>query len=227
MDKKFLNDILEWDVTSWAQALQYWELAVPWNRIEHCLELGGRNGGVSLWLALKGKSVICSDLMNVEDQAEKLHQQYNLEKPITYQDIDASNIPFKNTFDIIVFKSIIGGIGRNNDLDKQKQVFNEIRKALKPGGILLFAENLSASRFHQHLRKKYTNWGQSWRYPSLYEMNDFLKDFSQVTIKTTGIMGTLGRNERQRKILAKIDQLILNKLCPKHWKYIAYGVAQK
>ena len=34
---------------------------------------------------------------------------------IIYQDIDATNIPYENYFDIIVFKSIIGGIGRNNN----------------------------------------------------------------------------------------------------------------
>jgi SAM-dependent methyltransferase len=53
---------------------------------------------------------------------------------IVYQNIDAANIPFKNCFDIIVFKSILGGIGRNDNIEIQQKVFDEIYESLKPGG---------------------------------------------------------------------------------------------
>lgn len=108
-----------------------------------------------------------------------------------------------------------------------KKVFKEIYKALKPRGKLLFAENLIASPFHQRLRKRFVNWGSSWRYVSIEEMKEFLKDFSSCDIKTTGVLGVLGRNESQRSLPATIDKLILNKLCPDKWKYICYGIADK
>lgn len=76
-----------------------------------------------------------------------------MENLITYQDIDATQIPYENEFDIIVFKSIIGGIGRNDNKEIQQLVFNQIYKALKPGGQLLFAENLSASPLHRFFSK--------------------------------------------------------------------------
>ena len=227
MTQKRTKDIMQWDVKSWSKALSYWESNIVWDKVQNGLELGGREGGLSLWLALKGKTVVCSDLKNVKETAQQLHLQYNIASHITYQDIDATDIPYEHYFDIIVFKSIIGGIGRNDNYDIQQKVFNEIYKALKPGGKLLFAENLKASSFHQRVRKRFVNWGSSWRYVSINEMRKFLKDFSNCEIKTTGILGTFGRNERQRNLLSSMDKLIINKICPENWKYICYGIAEK
>ncbi len=227
MTKDLKKDIIQWDVRSWSKALSYWEKNIEWDEIHNGLELGGREGGLALWLALKGKTTICSDLKDVKSTAEHLHQRYNVATLIEYQDINATSIPYENHFDIIVFKSIIGGIGRNDNYEIQQQVFKEIHKALKPGGKLLFAENLIASTFHQRLRKRFVNWGNSWRYVSVKEMNEFLQDFSSFEIKTTGVLGTFGRNEGQRNFLSKIDELVLNRICPNSWKYISYGIAVK
>ena len=227
MTNNLTKDIIQWDVKSWSKALAYWDKNVDWDNVQNALELGGREGGLSLWMALKGKTVICSDLENVKSTAEPLHNRYKVNKLVSYQDIDATNIPYENHFDIIVFKSIIGGIGRDNNYEIQEKVFKQIYKALKPGGKLLFAENLIASSFHKRLRKKFINWGNSWRYVSLDEMKGFLSDFSSVEINTTGVMATFGRSESQRNTLSKIDELFLNKISPNNWKYISYGIAQK
>lgn len=227
MTKELTKDIIQWDVKSWSKALSYWDSKVEWNKIQHSLELGGREGGLSLWLALKGKSVVCSDLKDVQKTAEQLHKRHHVSTWITYQDIDATNIPYEEYFDLIVFKSIIGGIGRNDNYKNQHKVFKEIYKALKPGGNLLFAENLAASAVHRRLRKRFVQWGSSWRYVSLDEMKKFLSDFSYYDIKTTGLLGTFGRTERQRNVLSAVDDLVLNKICPDRWKYICYGIAEK
>jgi SAM-dependent methyltransferase len=227
MTKELTKDIIQWDVKSWSKALSYWDSKVEWNKIQHSLELGGREGGLSLWLALKGKSVVCSDLKDVQKTAEQLHKRHHVSTWITYQDIDATNIPYEEYFDLIVFKSIIGGIGRNDNYKNQHKVFKEIYKALKPGGKLLFTENLAASAVHRRLRKRFVQWGSSWRYVSLDEMKEFLSDFSYYDIKTTGLLGTFGRTERQRNVLSAVDDLVLNKICPDRWKYICYGIAEK
>jgi len=227
MTKELMKDIIQWDIKSWSRALSYWDSKIDWDKIKNGLELGANKGGLSLWLALKGKTTVCSDLKEVKNTAEQLHLRYKVTSLIKYQDIDATNIPYENYFDIIVFKSIIGGIGRNDNFEIQQKVFKEIYKALKPGGKLLFAENLIASPFHQLLRKKFVKWGSSWRYVSMNEMKEFLKDFTNCDIKTTGVLGTFGRNEIQRYVLAIIDELILNKVCPDSWKYICYGIAEK
>ncbi|MEP7167970.1 MAG: methyltransferase domain-containing protein [Bacteroidota bacterium] len=227
MTKELTKDIVQWDIKSWSNALTFWDKNIEWNKIKCGLELGGRQGGLSLWLSLKGIVTICSDLENVKKTAQPLHNRYNTSSLIKYQDIDATDIPYENFFDVIVFKSIIGGIGRNGNYEIQKKVFAEIYKALKPGGKLLFAENLLASSFHQWLRKKFVNWGNSWRYVSIKEMKEFLKEFSSCDLKVTGVVGVLGRNESERNFLASIDEIILDKVCPDNWKYIIYGIAEK
>jgi SAM-dependent methyltransferase len=227
MTDKLTSDIIQWDVKSWSEALKYWDKNIDWGNIHTGLELGGREGGLSLWLALKGIKTICSDLHDVKTNAEPLHQSYNVTELISYQDIDATNIPYENHFDVIVFKSIIGGIGRNNNIEMQRKTFAQIHKALKPGGKLLFAENLTASPFHQSLRKRFVRWGSSWRYITIDEMKMFLKDFTSVEIKSTGFFGLFGRNENQRNMLSSIDKFILNRITPDSWKYIVYGVAVK
>jgi SAM-dependent methyltransferase len=222
-----VNDILQWDVQSWSPALNYWEEHISWNPETLALELGGRQGGLSLWLALKGIRVICSDLSGARLTAEPLHQRYGVTSLITYEDIDATSIPYENHFDLIVFKSIIGGIGRNNQPDMQRKVFNEILKALKPGGKLLFAENLSASPIHRFLRRKFIKWGGYWRYVTLQELKEFMQDFNSLSIESTGVIAAFGRSESQRGLLSHIDAAVLNQLSPRNWRYIGYGIAEK
>lgn len=227
MTHALLKDIIQWDVKSWSKALTFWESSVDWSKVNNCLELGGREGGLSLWLALKGKNVVCSDLENVTNTASALHKKYNVSDRIQYKDIDATNIPYENHFDVIVFKSIMGGIGRNNNFNQQQKAFDEIYKALKPGGKLLFAENLSASMLHRWLRKNFVKWGDSWRYITIDETTNLVRKFSTSSIYKTGVLAAFGKSEQQRNFLSGLDNALLNKVCPAAWKYITYGIAQK
>ncbi len=228
MQEGILNDIIQWDVRSWQKALAFWEKQTNWNEVKQALELGGREGGLSLWLAEKGVYVVCSDLENAQTVAEPLHKKYKVEQFVRYQDIDATNILYENHFDVIVFKSIVGGVGRNDAIAKQQQMFKEIHKALKPNGTLLFAENLVASPLHQFMRRRFSKaHGNAWRYITQEEMNVFLSPFSNYTLQTTGFLATFGRSEMQRNFLARIDEFIFNWLMPTNWKYIVYGVAKK
>jgi len=227
MNNELIADIINWDIRTLQRALFYWENNVDWNKIKIALELGSRQGGLSLWLALKGKKVICSDIENPQETAKEYHQKYNTGNLIEYRAIDATCVPYESYFDLIVFKSVIGAIGKNGGLQKQQQVFSEIYKALKPGGYLLYAENLTATPLHIILRKMFVKWGKEWRYVSIDEMKTFLKDFSYFDIETTGFIATLGRNERQRSILSILDEIIFNRICPAKWKYIAYGLGIK
>jgi SAM-dependent methyltransferase len=221
-----LDDIVQWDVRTWSRAVDYWDQNVDWSRVHTCLELGGREGGLSLWLALKNKSVVCSDLSNTETTARPLHERYGAVEMVLYEDIDATDLRYENHFDLVVFKSILGGIGQNDDKAKQRRVFERIRKALVPGGFLLFAENMAASALHRSARKHFSPWSTYWRYPSYDEMEEFLSVFTAYDMRTTGFTATFGRNEAQRDVLARLDAL-LDRAIGKRWKYMAYGVAVK
>jgi SAM-dependent methyltransferase len=227
MNKDLIRDSIEWDVVNWSKALQFWDTNATVKKGGlTCLELGSRGGGLSLWLASQGNNVVCSDYLNPQKEAELLHNKYSIQGKISYQAIDATSIPYENHFDIIVLKSILGGIGRNDKSHLIQETISQILKALKPGGKLLFAENLSGSRIHQFIRKKMVDWSY-WNYLQVNEAEQLFKEYSHFEYQTAGFLGLFGRNELQRNVLGKIDTLLFEKILSDNMKYILLGVATK
>ncbi len=232
MDKKplteeLVNDIVLWDINSWSKAVYFWENKIDFSNKQKGLELGSKRGGLSLYLALKGINTICSDYIDCELTAKPLHDKHNVNTFISYEVINALDIPYENHFDVIAFKSILGGIGRNDNLDNIRTTISQIYKALKPGGVLIFAENLAASPIHMFLRKRFTNWSDYWRYVTPNELSQLLGDFSKFELKTTGVIAVFGTNEKLRNYLSYMDDLILNRITNDKYKYISYGYAIK
>ncbi len=226
-NKQVLRDIFEWDVTNWSKSLAVWEkyLSFPG---QHCLELGARSGGLSLLLSLNGHNVICSDIENPIHTASKIHSKYinTLHGDIKYQAIDATNIPYDEEFDIVIFKSILGGIGSYGKNDLQLLALENIHKSLKPGGVLLFAENLSGSKIHAIFRKKFIKWGKRWNYLNYQDIDYMFDNYSELEYSAFGVLGTFGRNEGQRNILGIMDHY-LDYAFPPNSKYIVFGAARK
>jgi SAM-dependent methyltransferase len=227
-DRASRADILEWDVENWSAALDYWQQhsALTLSR-SAALEIGSRHGGLSLWLALCGATVVCSDLNGPTAAAVRKHDRFGVSKSVTYERVDALNVQYTCAFDLLIFKSVLGGIGHHGDVDRQRRAVAEMYKALKPGGELWFAENLVGSPVHRVLRDRFVDWAPRWRYVSMSELVAFLEPFTSVTCRTLGVLGTFGRSERQRAVLGRIDKLVVNALVPPSWRYIAVGVARK
>lgn len=221
------EDILEWDVHNWAKALAHWNLQADQLAGNKALELGGRNGGLSLFCASRGAQVICSDLDGPTDLAKKRHKDAGFAEMIDYASINALDLPYTEELDIVCFKSVLGGVGRNGNNAAQAQCIAEIYRALKPGGLLIFAENLEASPVHQMIRKRAVHWGEAWNYTSIDRLQQQLQNFGEVDICSFGFLGTFGRSNAQRQYLGKLDSLIFDRLVPNRWHYIASVVARK
>jgi 2-polyprenyl-3-methyl-5-hydroxy-6-metoxy-1,4-benzoquinol methylase len=220
------RDILDWDTVNWSICFDVWESQLPVAPCD-CLEIGCGRGGLSLWLASKGHSVVCSDIVIPNESARQLHQSHGVSDKISYEAIDATDIPYKERFDIVVFKSVLGGIWAHCGLEKMHQAIREIHKSLKPGGKLLFIENLRSTPLHMYCRKRFLKRNEkSWLYPTTKEMNDMLCDFSSVNYQLAGFLGTFGRTETQRTIMGYIDKVLVP-IVPKKWCYIMAGVAVK
>jgi SAM-dependent methyltransferase len=218
-----IQDILAWDVVNWSICLKVWEPHLPIEPSD-CLEIGCNRGGLSLWLASKGHRVVCSDISLPGESARQLHQSYGVSDKISYEAIDATNIPYSEHFDIIVFKSVLGGIWEYCGLEEMHQAVRAMHKALKPKGKLLFVENLRATPLHMYCRKRFLNY--DWKYPTIEEMHDILSEFSSVYYQLAGFLGAFGRTKTQRNILGYIDNVLVP-LVPKSWRYIMAGVAVK
>lgn len=232
MRTELIKDIIGWDITNWSKSINYWSQKTDIkDKNYNCLEIGAERGGLSLWLALNGNKVICTDYSyfdqpHILQKAKKLHRKYNSERKITYQPLSALEIPYDNYFDIIVFKSVLGGIGSCKIKDADQIVINQIYKALKPGGKLLFAENTQASLLHKYSRKWFIRWYKEWNYSKLKDIVKLFSEYKTLNYKTVGFLGTFGRNEKQRIFLGKIDS-ICDFLIPKSNRYIVIGVAEK
>ena len=224
MNKELRNDIITWDIVNWARSLEFWDKNTSLqNKNYECLELGSSKGGMSLWLALKGNKVLCTDLHGPEADARRIHNKYNCASMISYDALDATRIPYENRFDVIIFKSILGGINIEH-MDTKAHILNQIYKALKPGGKLLFTENLESTFLHRVLRKHFGTKG--WDYLRIDQMNILFSAYKSVCYTTSGFFGCMGRNEWQRNALGNLDTLLCP-IIPQKYKYILTGIAEK
>ncbi|MCT4582619.1 MAG: class I SAM-dependent methyltransferase [Flavobacteriales bacterium] len=224
MDQALVNDIIQWDIDNWSKALPFWEEKIDFNKHKKALALGEREGGLSLWLALLGIDVMCTDYHKFPETPLPLHKKHAITDQIKYGQENALNLSFKaNSFDIIVFKSMIGALENPSN---QKKAFDEAYRVLKPGGILIFAENIKATQAHQYARKKFTSWGNRWYYPTIKDLQKYSFNFESFQYQTTGLLSPFGRSEKQRKVLSKLDHFFCT-VTPNEWKYILFGVARK
>lgn len=173
-----------------------------------------------------GYQVCCTDLTDPKDLAGPLHLQYGVEDQIVYQALDVLKLDAVNQYDIICFKSVLGGVGHDDHYDAQEKMMENIYRALKPGGYLMFAENTTASALHRFFRRHFVPWGKSWRYITLAETQALCKKFSEVRQKSFGFLSAFGRSGRQRTFLGSVDAL-LDRFLPAGMKYCVSVVAKK
>jgi SAM-dependent methyltransferase len=224
VDAALLDAAFVWDVRNWSRAVSLWQPMIDLHHPRHALALGERQGGLSLWLAARGIEVVCTDLRPSFGPARALHQQYGVADLVTYEVQDATAITWADgSFDLVVFKSVIGALQTK---DRQLQAIREMHRVLAPGGLLLFAENLIGSRLHAGLRSRFVPWEGGWRYLDVDRDRDLYAPFDEVLLETWGVMGLLGRSERQRDFLGRIDGW-LSPLVPSASRYILFGACRK
>lgn len=233
MNTQLKQDIIEWDVPNWSHLLKLWQPlldALP--RDSKVLAIGERNGGISLWLALQGFHVLCTDRQGPTQQARDLHKRYGVEDKIAYCNFDLVNTEhFDTTYDIIIMKSVLGGVkeqygnaASRTDATRQKAIDN-IYKLLNPEGVFLSADNLQGNMFLR-LIKRLKKKQSGWHYFSIEELNDLCKQFSSVCMQSFGIIPS----KFSIPILNKAAYIInsfLWQLLPKNSGYIAFTMARK
>lgn len=131
----------------------------------------------------------------------------------------------ENEFDIICFKSMLGGIVRNNDLIIAKKIIAKVHKALRPRGVLLFAENMAATPLHSYMKNIYGAKKNNWKYFTVNELVELFDIFDHYDYKTRVLLGCFSPNEKSRSILGHVDNIF--DFFPNNWKYIFFGAGRK
>lgn len=236
MDKELLHDILDWDVFNWGRAISLWnnkahEIAQE-NPGFSVLEIGAAGGGISLYWALLGATVVCSEIDGRFDRARALHEKYGVSDRVSYLALDAANVldtpfPYRNEFDVVTFKSVIGGVGVGDDtLYNQVALFENCYNALKPGGYLFFCENLAGSCLHMEARKLFTGHTKSWHYVTIDKVLALADRFDMIELETSGYFGIFGRTDRLSSALSMADHCFERFVQPNH-RYIFSAVCRK
>lgn len=233
MNTQLRQDIIEWDVLNWSHLIKLWQPvldALP--RGSKVLAIGERNGGLSLWMALQGFQVVCTDRQGPTQQAKDLHKKYGVDNKVIYRDFDLVNTKdFDTIYDVIIMKSVLGGVkeqygdaASRTDATRQKAVDN-IYKLLSPQGIFLSADNLQGNIFLR-LIKRLKNKQSGWYYFNIHELNDLCKQFSFVKVQSFGVIPS----KFSVPILNKAAYIInsfLSQLLPPNNTYIAFTTARK
>lgn len=233
--KYSLQDVIEWDVFNWSKVLNHWapELMKYTEIGGKVLCLGERNGGLSLWFALQGFDVICSDYGGPRKEARAMHERYGVSHKIEYADVSIFEIPYAdNTFDIVACKSVIGGLKLNykdkstRTLQNQKLAVEEVRRVLKPGGLFCGAENMRGSWLHMTARKLLKGDKIGWRHLNVAEFGELFHEFASSRFRFYGFLGTYYGKKTINKISSGIDRL-LSRILPNSWLYIGFVLARK
>ncbi|NNE56103.1 MAG: methyltransferase domain-containing protein [Flavobacteriales bacterium] len=222
-----MQDIFDWDVQTWGNSLKIWSPAVENKHEMKCLEVGANKGGLSLWLAMHGHQVVCTDLEDPSERARPIHEEYQVGHLIEYRSLDILNPGDIGSFDVVIFKSILGGIGREGQEHLKEETIRSIFGLLKPGGYLLFAENQEGSFFHRLARRWLVKWGRSWSYLKPGEIQGLLHDFDSIEIQHTGFLSAFARGKLLRWVFGLKDKVFFNPLLPDRMKYVVFGSAQK
>lgn len=226
-DRTFRAAVVQWDVANWWRSIEFWESRLPADLAgTRSLEVGCERGGLSLWLALKHSQVVCSNCIDPRPLAQEFHRSWGVDDRIQYETLDATSLPYENEFDFIALKSVLGSIGEFGNLPAVETALHGMYRALKPGGRLLFAENLD-TRFHRFFRRMFVPWGKTYLYFDRPFVSRALSHFKDVELMSCGVLGCFGRSPAQRSFLGALDERFLSDLVPPQFHYIAYGIAQK
>lgn len=227
--RRAVSESIGWDVGTWSRALPWWTCHTRLDGPVRALEVGagGRNAGLSLWLALQGHEVVCSGLEPPSEQMRASHAAWGVASRISYASADVLALDAVEEYDLVVFKSVLGRVGGNDRFDLQREAVRRMHRALRPGGELWFAENAVGGAVHQAARRRVGAGRWAWRYVAAAELPVLLEPFAATACTSFGVTAAAGRTERQRRVLATLDGALLERLVPPSWHYVVAGVAHR
>jgi hypothetical protein len=180
-----------WNRKTWADAVEFAVAMLPGDlRGKMVLEIGASDRStVAPIFAAQGAQAFCSYYKKPPGFIENAHLSYIRSKyrldPIPTFETSITEI--EGRFDVIIMKSVLGGICRNDNYQEIRTIIHKLLKDnLVEGGVILTIDNGSIGPFHR-LRRYLGTGGNSWSYLERDKLAASLSDF-QITMKGFGYL---------------------------------------
>jgi len=160
------------------------------------LEIGPGPGYLGLeWLknTSNTKLIALEISLNMIEMSKKNAESYGLAQRVNYVQADAKSMPFENDYFDSVFTN-----GSLHEWDKPAQIFNEIYRVLKPGGIYFISDlRRDMNPLIKYLMKimtkpKEIRKGLASSVNASYTANELKKILAETSLKDAGIIPNFG-----------------------------------
>ena len=165
--RALIEDCCGWNRKTWADAVEFAVATLPVDLSGYSvLEIGAsdRSTLAPLFVA-KGADVVCSYYRKPKDLIEngslrRICSKYGLASP-PVQEMDITDL--QGNYDVVVMKSVLGGVCRSGDYKQIRSMIQKISKSLSIRGLLLTIDNGYIEMF-ERLRTALGTGGNTWTY---------------------------------------------------------------
>lgn len=222
--RALIEDCCGWNKKTWADAVEFAISVLPDDlQGKKVIEIGvSDRSTVAPILAARGATVFCSYYQKPSGFIENGHLKYIREKyglgeiPTFETGIDE----LVGRYDVIIMKSVLGGIFRNNDYDGIGATIRRLmRNNVSAGGVILTVDNGYIGPFHRLRRYRGTG-GNSWTYldrnrlaAALAGLDVMMKGFGYLNVASASLQFG-GDYEFLNTLLYSVDKAIVSLLDP-------------
>ena len=195
-DHRLVRLAFGWNHKAWSHAFRVSNFQLP-NRLDRILEIGAsRHSMVSLIFDGLASEIVISyyteeQRQGAEQYLTSVRQGYNLKSKYVLEQIDATTV--EGSFDIVIMKSVLGGIFRQNSStisDVTDFIGSLILRTVKPEGLLISIDNgksiLESTLSRFGARKNH------WRFFRKSELNRAIKQTEFGVISSFSFQTRLG-----------------------------------
>jgi hypothetical protein len=222
--RALIEDCCGWNRKTWADAVEFALSQLP-ERLDgkKVLEIGaGKYSSISPLFASRGADLLCSyygqHQQDVENgQLQLVVTKYGLDK-IVVEERDIYNL--QETYDIIVLKSVLGGLCKNQNYGKLKLIIDRLLKEnVRQGGYIVTLDN-GYVRLFTRLRNLWGAGKGEWTYFSRKKLVDALSGYD-IQVRGFGLINVGAakfllhrKGESINDIIYLIDKIALSLIDP-------------
>ena len=233
--RSLLEDCCGWNRKLWADALEYAVSALPGDIAgKTALEIGAsQRSSVAPAFASQGANAVCSYYGQTAEELERgqlgfVVRKYGLERiPVIELDINE----LEGSYDIIVLKSVLGGLCRGNDYEKLGRTVDRLLGHVAENGFLISLDNGYVGLF-QRFRSLRGAGRNNWTYftseamlASLARHNPRIRGFGFLNFGTASLL--FKRNlETVNDAMYLLDKVIVPIFEPAHSAVLATVISK-